>query len=71
MATKEREDGVALPALGFLGTVRWMSMLSVTFPTASSLRLMPPDGGVAMAAPTPARLTTPHARATYFVRIIV
>src|SRR3989440_79792 len=47
-----------------LGLERWMLMSSVTFPTASSLRLMFPDAGVAMAALTPARLTTPQASAT-------
>src|ERR1044072_443667 len=53
-----------------VGSVRWVSMLSVAFPTASSLRLTFPDVGVAMAAVTPARLTMPHARATYLVRFM-
>src|SRR5213080_4580144 len=47
-----------------LGLERWMLMSSVTLPTASSLRVMSPDGGVATAAVTPARLTAAHDRAT-------
>ncbi|MDF9277145.1 cytochrome c biogenesis protein ResB [Arthrobacter sp. EH-1B-1] len=40
MATKEREDGVALPALGFLGTVRWMWTQLTSMRTALFLLLL-------------------------------
>src|SRR5437588_6135570 len=47
-----------------LGLERWMLMSSVTLPTTSSLRVLSPDGGVATAAVTPARLTAAHDNAT-------
>src|SRR2546423_188622 len=54
-----------------VGSERWMSMGWVPFPTASSLGLMVPDGGVAMAAVTPARLTTAHAKVTNLTRFML
>ena len=40
MATKDRGDGVALPALGFLGTVRWMWTQLTSMRTALFLLLL-------------------------------
>lgn len=40
MATKDREDNVALPALGFLGTLRWMWTQLTSMRTALFLLLL-------------------------------